>query len=231
MRSWTCPYCNRPTTITDDLRDVGYHTLDVGLLPRTDLVTGRVLLTWYATRCPNTECRELTLSVGVLWEDQPSLTYLPTVRLRPDSFSKPQPDYIPQPIRDDYYEACKIRDLSPKAAATLARRSLQGIIRDFWKISKRTLHAEIDELKSKIDPGLWDAIHAVRKVGNIGAHMEQDVNVVIEIEPDEAQKLIGLVEILFEECYVARHNRELRLAQMTDLGKQKTAVRKTQGAD
>jgi Domain of unknown function (DUF4145) len=47
--------------------------------------------------------------------------------LLPPSSAKPQPDCIPQPIRDDYYEACSIRDLSPKASATIIRRCLQGI--------------------------------------------------------------------------------------------------------
>jgi hypothetical protein len=32
---------------------------------------------------------------------------------------KPQPEYILPQIRGDYEQACKIRDLSPKASATL----------------------------------------------------------------------------------------------------------------
>ncbi|MCP1830281.1 hypothetical protein ACVIHH_005106 [Bradyrhizobium sp. USDA 4518] len=34
-----------------------------------------------------------------------------------------------------------------------------------------------------------DAIDAVRIVGNIGAHMEKDVNLIVDIEPGEAQML------------------------------------------
>jgi hypothetical protein len=49
----------------------------------------------------------------------------------------PLPDYIPEQIKDDYYEACSILNLSPKASATLARRCLQGMIRDFWGITKK----------------------------------------------------------------------------------------------
>jgi hypothetical protein len=32
-----------------------------------------------------------------------------------------------------------------------------------------------------------DAIDHVRKIGNIGAHMEADINVIVEVEPKEAQ--------------------------------------------
>ena len=63
-------------------------------------------------------------------------------------------------------------------------------------------------------------------MGNIGAHMEGDVNKIVDIEPEEADKLIGLVEILFRECYVARHDREQRLAEIVALGAQKDAERK-----
>ena len=53
-------------------------------------------------------------------------------RLIPESDAKVFPDYIPQQIREDYVEASKIKELSPKASATLSRRCLQGMIRDFW---------------------------------------------------------------------------------------------------
>lgn len=91
------------------------------------------------------------------------------------------------------------------------------MIRDFCKISKNRLIDEINELKSRIENGTapsgvaadtMDAIDAVRSVGNIGAHMEKDINVIVDIDPGEAQSLIGLIEILLEEWYVARHTRQ-----------------------
>jgi len=60
-----------------------------------------------------------------------------------------------------------------------------------------------------------EAIHAVRKIGNIGAHMEEDVDRIIEVEPEEAQALINLIELLLDEWYVARHKREEKIAQVT----------------
>jgi len=56
-----------------------------------------------------------------------------------------------------------------------------------------------------------DAIDVVRKVGSIGAQMEADINVMVDVDPNEAQVLIELVETLFAEWYIARHNRTERL--------------------
>ncbi|MBV6787527.1 DUF4145 domain-containing protein [Xanthomonas campestris pv. uppalii] len=142
-------------------------------------------------------------------------------QLRPNSSAKVFPNYIPKPIREDYEEACLIRDLSPKAAATLARRCLQGIIRDFWGISKARLVDEINDLKGVIDQATWEAIDAVRSIGNIGAHMERDINLVIEVEPEEAQLLIGLIEVLLKDWYIARHERQAHLQQIVALAKSK----------
>ena len=56
-------------------------------------------------------------------------------RLFPISDAIIFPEYIPAQIRQDYGESCKIVSLSPKAFATLSRRCLQEIIRDFWSIN------------------------------------------------------------------------------------------------
>ena len=55
----------------------------------------------------------------------------------------------------------------------------------------------------------WDAIDAVRKVGNIGAHIEKDINVIIDVEPREAELLIGLIEMLLKDWYVVREERQV----------------------
>ena len=88
------------------------------------------------------------------------------------------PDYVPAAIRADYLEACLVRDLSPKASATLSRRCLQGMIRDFWGIKKARLIDEIEALKDKTDELTWEAIDSVRSIGNIGAHMQKDIDLI-----------------------------------------------------
>jgi hypothetical protein len=146
--------------------------------------------------------------------------------LVPEANTKPFPDYIPSQLRDDYYESCLIKDKSPKASATLARRCLQGIIRDFWGIKKKNLFEEIAALEEKIDTATWKAIDSVRKVGNIGAHMEKDVSIIIDVEPEEAELLIWLIETLFEEWYIEKHVREEKMKQIADLAASKTAQKK-----
>src|SRR5690606_8628536 len=142
----------------------------------------------------------------------------------PQGSAKPQPNYIPKALVEDYTEACLIRDLSPKASATLARRCIQGMIRDFCKITKGRLIDEIKALRDAVDSGrapagvnleTVEAIDHVRSIGNIGAHMEKDIDLIVPVDPEEAQALIGLIEMLFEEWYVARHVRQQKLAAIS----------------
>jgi len=88
--------------------------------------------------------------------------------------------------------------------------------------SDKLLVDEIVALEEKVSSEVWQAIDAVRNVGNIGAHMEKDINMIIDVEPNEAQLLLGLIEMLFEEWYVARHERQKRLQKVAELGKKKT---------
>lgn len=135
------------------------------------------------------------------------------------------PNYIPLAIRKDYEEACAILSRSPKAAATLARRCLQGMIRDFWDIHGKNLNVEITQLRDKIPAGQWKAIDALRSIGNIGAHMEHDVDRIIDVDPDEAVKLIRLVEHLLEKWYIDRHDTEQLYAELSNISQEKAAAR------
>jgi hypothetical protein len=136
------------------------------------------------------------------------------------------PEYIPVAIREDYEEACLIRSLSPKASATLSRRCLQGIIRDFWGVKKGRLVDEIQAIEEKTDPLTWSAIDSVRKIGNIGAHMEKDINLIVEVDEAEAGLLINLIEILIKDWYITRHEREKRLSSIVGVAEAKDTARK-----
>ena len=144
--------------------------------------------------------------------------------LIPPSKSKTFPPYIPQALRDDYLEACLIQELSPKASATLSRRCLQGILRDFWAVKPGRLVDEIEQIKDKVDSVTWNAIEAVRKIGNIGAHMEKDIDVIVDVDPNEAELLVGLVETLLREWYVAREERKKRMAAIVAAASTKTMI-------
>lgn len=179
--------------------------------------------------CPNPECRQQTIDIMIYETDRYGDTIGKSIfsrKLLPESEAKPFPNYIPKQLRDDYSEACLIRDKSPKASATLSRRCIQGMIRDFWGIKKGRLIDEIDELKGKVDAETWKAIDSVRHVGNIGAHMEKDVNLIIDVDPKEAGLLIWLIETLFEEWYIVSHDRKTKMKALTKLAEDKKVKKK-----
>lgn len=147
----------------------------------------------------------------------------------PDSSAKQFPEYIPSSIKQDYEEACKIVNLSPKASATLSRRCLQGMIRDYWNISgKNNLFQEIDAISDKVTPQVRQVLDSVRQLGNIGAHMEKDINLIVDIDAGEAQQLINLIEYLMEQWYIHRYESELMLASIIDINQTKQEERKNQ---
>jgi uncharacterized protein DUF4145 len=221
---WTCPFCNRVATVTEgDVRQ-----LDTFL----DLASSdgdRYLLSTF-TVCPNPECRRFTLDVQLrqadCYDEWVVGDLTDSWRLIPPSCALVFPEYVPQAIRDDYEEACLIAELSPKASATLARRCLQGIIRDFWQVKPGRLVDEIDAIEDKVDTLTWDAIDSVRKIGNIGAHMEKNINHIVEVDDEEAQLLVGLIENLIREWYIARHEREEHLKAIKGIATQKDVERK-----
>jgi hypothetical protein len=134
--------------------------------------------------------------------------------LRPRANVRPFPAYVPKPILDDYREACLIVRLSPKASATLARRCLQGMIRNVFGVARRTLFDEIEAIKDLVAADTWDEINAVREIGNVGAHMQKDIDVIVDVDPDEADLMIRLVEDLIEEWYIAREERQQRRVKL-----------------
>src|SRR3954453_3776153 len=54
--------------------------------------------------------------------------------------------------------SCLIAALSPKASATLARRCLQWMIRDFSGLTAGRLVDEIEAIKTNVDGDAWSAI-------------------------------------------------------------------------
>ena len=95
-------------------------------------------ITIQTMNCPN--CHKVSIDIVGVGSQFPDRI----MHFNPISLAKAYPDYIPQTIRSDYEEAHAILNLSPKASATLSRRCLQGMIRDFWGISKARLVDEID---------------------------------------------------------------------------------------
>ena len=226
--AWRCPFCNHNATIGNENTAGTSYSFEEGNK------YGKQLVSWRAITCPNPSCHEYTFEVWIRDHKRrpggSADSFIVTPRhywhLVPAAEMKVFPDYVPDAIVADYKEACSIQTLSPKASATLARRCLQGIIRDFWKVNPGRLVDEIAAIHEKVHQRTWDAIEAVRKIGNIGAHMEKDIDLIVDVEPEEAKLLVGLIENLVEDWYVASHDRESRMSKLISAARDKKELRK-----
>ena len=219
MSSYNCPFCGITMPITKDTHQVRYpsFTYNEGRFYSNSglyIESNCIAIDFY--KCP--ECENISVIASSLgnYYEKPFNSLI-----HPHSAARQFPKYIPSPIREDYEEAYSILELSPKASATLARRCLQGMIRDFWKIRKSKLADEINELKNKVTPSQWKAIDSLRSIGNIGAHMEKDVNRIVDVEPNEAENLLKLIELLIDKWYITRHDEEELLLDITDIANNK----------
>ena len=211
----TCPFCNVTMAVSKDthLRSVSSFSGINGAFFASSYESDSIALHFY--KCPN--CSKISIYLEGIGEETKEI-FIP---VKPMSLAKQFPDYIPPTILEDYNEAYAILYLSPKASATLSRRCLQGMIRDFWGIAKSRLIDEINALQSKVSPSQWKVIDSIRSIGNIGAHMEKDVNTIIDIEPDEAEKLLKLIELLLAKWYIARHDEEELFTSITSIADSK----------
>ncbi len=169
-------------------------------------------------KCPN--CSEIIINI---YSECKKHNY--EMMFYPKSLAKKFPEYVPIQVRNDYEEACLIKELSPKASATLSRRCLQGMIRDFHKINENSLFDEINSLKGKVDEELLTALHSMRGIGNIGAHPEHDINLIIDVDDQEAQQMIDIIELLMSEWYIARERRTKVLSEIKNTSNQKKAMK------
>lgn len=238
MSGWICPYCQTAQIVVSGQRGTTHAQFGN---PISRYQAPGLRADW--TACSNPDCHEIATVVTFGEGDLPKSPTPTRYAMRyaqiqigalPKGQAKPRRAYVPEQIYEDYAEACAIRDLSPKAAATLVRRALQGMIRDFCMIAKATLAKEIEALGVAVSDGTAppdvlaesvQAINHVRSLGNIGAHMEKDIGVIVAVDPQEAQLLIELIEMLFEEWYGSRARRAARLSAIQNLAVEKEAAR------
>ena len=225
MSSYNCPFCGITLPVTDDTHQVNYpsfsnvtgHGYSInGAYTTNDCIS----IDMY--KCP--ECKNISVIASSLGKGFKKPF---RVLVNPTSSAKQYPDYIPKAIRDDYEEAYSIVNLSPKASATLSRRCLQGMIRDFWNIKKSKLADAINELQNKVTSSQWKAIDSVRKIGNIGAHMESDINTIVEVDSGEAEKLLKLIELLIDKWYISRHDEDQLFLEVSNIADNKMSQKKS----
>ena len=219
MSSYNCPFCGITLPVTDDTHQVNYPSFSNGTVHGYSIngaYTTNDCISIDMYKCP--ECKNISVIASSLGKGFKKPF---RVLVNPTSSAKHFPEYIPKAIRDDYEEAYSIVNLSPKASATLSRRCLQGMIRDFWNIKKSKLADAINELQNKVTSSQWKAIDSVRKIGNIGAHMERDINTIVEVDSGEAEKLLKLIELLIDKWYITRHDEEQLFLEISNIADNK----------
>jgi hypothetical protein len=213
--NFTCPYCQTKTTINQDRlveQKIKYTEKKEYKMLKFSLIT-----------CPNELCERTTILMEsyfvtfIYGSWQKVGETIKIKRIEPEFSYIHYPDYIPEQIRQDYEEACKIVSLSPKASATLSRRCLQGMIRDFHNVEKKNLVDEINAIKNDLGTDIFSALHNLRSIGNIGAHPERDINLIVEIDEGEAQKLIKFIELLMDKWYIKREEERKMLEEINQI--------------
>lgn len=139
----------------------------------------------------------------------------------------PVPIEVPEVFAKDYSQACLVLADSPMASAALSRRCLQHIIREELKIKDRTLDQEIQKVieVSKLPSDILESIDAIRSIGNFAAHpiKSQSSGEIVDVEPGEAEWNLDVLEMLFDNLFVApairKQKRDALNAKLKDAGK------------
>jgi hypothetical protein len=238
--SYICPHCGITQIPTEKSSRTFESFARVGKFEemRGNADAETLKLVGQAVRCADPKCQRVSVAVslGLGTSDRfsgqdliPESVFWASV-LYPGKVGKPFPEHVPAAMLEDYKEAWSIIDLSPKSSATLARRCLQAMIRDFCGIKRRTLFHEIDALRELagedklprgVDPDTIGAMLALKDVGNIGAHMSEVDGLILDVEPGEAETLLALIEMLFADWYVTRGKRAERIAAVLGVGEAK----------
>jgi hypothetical protein len=152
----------------------------------------------------------------------------PDLLVRPRIANRnPTPIEVPELYARDYTQACLVLTDSPMASAALSRRCLQHIIREVLKIKERDLATEIQKVidESKLPSDILENIDAIRSIGNFAAHpiKSNSSGEIVEVEPGEAEWNLDVLEMLFDNLFVApelrRKKKEALNLKLKDAGK------------
>ncbi len=231
MSSHKCAFCNQVFPLIEghtyrrqylSFKSSGISEQYVAQRFASVKVPGGCLIEFF--KCPNDNCAQTSIHFEGFDPNMISVSKW----IHPDYKIKQLPVYVPSSIRQDFEESCKIVELSPKSSATLSRRVLQSMIRDFWEIEgKPNLHQEIEAIKDKINTDEFESLMSLKSIGNIGAHPHQDINYIVDVDANEAYQLIELIEMFIDDWYIQREQRKLRLQKVKDLGDSKQKYKTT----
>jgi Domain of unknown function (DUF4145) len=244
---YMCPHCNQRSELVEGNVSTNTQTASLNLWGLEDRIANERKSFFIETRlytCAHCGRSSIFLIVrtnyrepkGIyITSDNPTMIWrrhVETFQVFPPAkpLVREWPDTVPRIVNQDYTEAYLIKDISPRASATLARRCLQGMIRDKFKVSLNTLNNEIQKVKKIVDRVTGDALDAIRQIGNIGAHPEEDINLVIEITKDDAALLLEFVERLIEDWYITGPGKEELPTMIIEMAKMMQEAKKTGAA-
>lgn len=216
MTAYQCPFCNVSLALSNDTYsnyflnffDVTKFKNNASVWKRDNLTSIKVVF----IKCPS--CKKTSIYALGHSKNLDGLT----VNIYPRASYNRYPEYVPAHIRQDYQEAFAVMEFSERCAAMLARRCLKNMIEDFWQVKTATLYDAIYSLREEMEPKLWKAVESVCTLGNIGEHMKKDVNLLLDSDPMEPQRLTKLIELFIKEWYVAKNNRDVLFEQIVSLG-------------
>ena len=218
---WECLHCRKSTTIIQYSKNYQRKTFNCKYNDGINIAFEKIT-------CPNKKCnKESTLLTYHKYIISPmgGGNYCPIKhwQIEPRGNFKDFTMYkVPEHILRDYEEACLIKSISPNASATMSRRCLQSMVRDYWGIKERSLFEEIEKLKKidnpekgKVRPIVLNAIDNIRKIGNIGSHFKENENEMLsDVTEYEAGKMIWLIEHLIDNWYVQRYENKKHLEEL-----------------
>ena len=105
---------------------------------------------------------------------------------------------LPKEIKKEYEETLKVQPISKVACAVLARRTLEAIVTHESAVGNSLMDKVNDLLQSKsIPPLLAEVAHLGRKIGNVGAHFNEQ-----EVTDVEISVMLEFLEIILQYLYV-----------------------------
>ena len=111
-------------------------------------------------------------------------------------------DSVPKKIASDFSEALRCFHVKCyKATVTMCRRAIQASSKEFRAGGEQLIH-QIDDLakKGKITESLKEMAHQIRKIGNDGAHPDNDI--LKEVTEQDASEIIEFIREYFAHVYV-----------------------------
>lgn len=184
-----CPHCR--VTVRFD-----FPTFVSGYSPNLKVSSGGDVVYVYSSKCP--ACKKpivmahINTDTGEQWK-----------LIHPFGITRPIAPEVPEPIAEDFLEASVVISASEKASAALSRRCLQNLLSDRG-YKQRDLSKQIAAAIKDLPTGIANNLDAIRNIGNFAAHplKHKTTNLVVHVEPEEAEWNLEVLETLFDYYYV-----------------------------